>query len=120
MNHFNVLTDDVEATRHFYCDVLGLVKGERPPFSFDGLWLYVGARPILHVSARKLPDEREGVIDHIAFTGSDLKGTVAKLESHGIRFTLGQQVGSGIWQLFCRDPMGARVELDYDPSEAAP
>ena len=39
MNHFNVLTDDVEATRHFYCDILGLEKGERPPFKFDGLWL---------------------------------------------------------------------------------
>jgi catechol 2,3-dioxygenase-like lactoylglutathione lyase family enzyme len=120
MNHFNVLTDDVEATRHFYCDVLGLTKGARPPFSFDGLWLYAGGRPILHVSARELPEEREGVIDHIAFTGRDLKGTVAKLEAHGIKFSLGRQVGSNIWQLFCRDPMGARVELDFDPSEAAP
>ena len=117
MNHFNVLTDDVEATRHFYCDILGLTKGERPPFKFDGLWLYAGGRPILHVSQGRLPSPRAGVIDHIAFTSSDLRGTVAKLKAHGIEHTVGQQVGTKIWQLFCDDPMGARVELDFDPSE---
>src|SRR5689334_8971492 len=120
MNHFNVLTDDVEATRRFYCDVLGLREGDRPPFGFDGLWLYAGGRPILHVSARILPVQREGVIDHIAFTSSDLRGTVATLEKHGIRFSLGRQVGTRLWQLFCDDPMGARVELDFEPSEAPP
>ncbi|HZZ91033.1 MAG TPA: VOC family protein [Usitatibacter sp.] len=120
MNHFNVLTDDVEATRRFYCDVLGLTKGERPPFSFDGLWLYAGGRPILHVSARKLGAEREGVIDHIAFTCSDLRATTARLDESGIKYSLGRQVGTGIWQLFCRDPAGARVELDFDPAEPAP
>lgn len=119
LNHFNVLTDDVEATRRFYCGVLGLVEGKRPPFGFDGLWLYVGNRPIVHVSAKKLPEERAGVIDHIAFTCTGLKATVERLNAHGIRHTVNQQVGSGIWQVFCHDPMGATVELDFDPSEAA-
>jgi catechol 2,3-dioxygenase-like lactoylglutathione lyase family enzyme len=120
MNHFNVLTDDVEATRRFYCDVLGLEKGDRPPFAFDGLWLYAGGRPILHISARELAQKVEGVIDHIAFSCTDLRATTSRLEEHGIRYSLGRQVATGIWQLFCRDPMGARVELDFDPSEAAP
>ena len=120
MNHFNVLTDDVEATRHFYCDILGLEKGPRPPFSFDGLWLYAEGRPILHVSKAPLPEARAGVIDHIAFSTSDLAGTVARLEQHGVRFKLGQQAGTGIWQLFCSDPMGVKVELDFDPSERPP
>ena len=117
MNHFNVLTDDVDATRKFYCGILGLVEGERPPFKFDGLWLYAGGRPILHVSAGRLPEERAGVIDHIAFSTTDLKATVAHLKEHGIEHTLNRQVGSGIWQIFCHDPMGARVELDFDPAE---
>ena len=119
MNHFNVLTDDVEATRHFYCDILGLEKGERPPFKFDGLWLYAGGRPILHVSEARLPAERAGVIDHIAFSSRDLRATIARLEQHGIRHSISQQVGTGIWQVFCHDPMGARVELDFDPAESA-
>ena len=120
MNHFNVLTDDVDATRKFYCGILGLTEGERPPFKFAGLWLYAGGRPILHVSAAKLPKERAGVIDHIAFSTTDLKGTAARLKEHGIEFSLNRQVGSGIWQIFCHDPMGAKVELDFDPSEQAP
>jgi catechol 2,3-dioxygenase-like lactoylglutathione lyase family enzyme len=120
MNHFNVLTDDVEATRRFYCDVLGLTKGERPPFSFDGLWLYAGGRPILHVSKRALSTERVGVIDHIAFTATDLRATVRKLDADSVRYSVSRQVGTGIWQLFCHDPMGARVELDFDPAEPAP
>jgi len=120
MNHFNVLTDDVDATRKFYVGILGLTEGARPPFKFDGLWLYAGGRPILHVSAGRLPKERAGVIDHIAFSTTDLKATVARLKEHGVEHTLNRQVGSGIWQVFCHDPMGAKVELDFDPSETAP
>jgi catechol 2,3-dioxygenase-like lactoylglutathione lyase family enzyme len=120
MNHFNVLTDDVEATRRFYVDVIGLAEGERPPLSFDGAWLYAGGRAILHVSAAKLGAERKGVIDHMAFSATDLKGTVEKLKRLGVEHVVRQQVGSRIWQVFCNDPMGAKVELDFDPSEAAP
>jgi hypothetical protein len=45
---------------------------------------------------------------------------VARLEAHGIKYTLRQQVGSGIWQIFCHDPCGAKVELDFQPDEPAP
>lgn len=120
MNHFNVLTDDVEATRRFYVDVIGLKEGERPPLGFDGAWLYAGGRAILHVSAARLPQERRGVIDHMAFSATDLKGTAVRLEQAGVEFVLRQQVGTRIWQIFCHDPMGAKVELDFDPSESAP
>ena len=118
MNHFNVLTDDVEATRRFYVDVIGLTEGDRPPLGFDGAWLYAGGHPILHVSAAALPRERKGVIDHMAFSATDLKGAVERLKRHGVEHVVRQQVGTRIWQVFCNDPMGAKVELDFDPSEA--
>ena len=120
MNHFNVLTDDVDATRRFYIDVIGLTEGERPDLGFDGAWLYAGGRPILHVSKARLPGERAGVIDHMAFSATDLKATVAKLNKLGVKHVLRQQAGTRIWQIFCHDPMGAKVELDFDPSESAP
>jgi catechol 2,3-dioxygenase-like lactoylglutathione lyase family enzyme len=118
MNHFNVLTSDVEATRRFYVDVVGLTEGERPPLGFDGAWLYAGGHPILHVSKARLPKPPGGVIDHMAFTATDLKGTVARLKRHGVEHVVRQQVGTRIWQVFCHDPMGAKVELDFDPGEA--
>ena len=120
MNHFNVLTDDVEKTRRFYVDIVGLTEGDRPPLGFDGAWLYAGGRAILHVSKARLPKPPAGVIDHMAFSATDLKGTIARLKRHGVEHRVFQQVGTRIWQVFCHDPMGAKVELDFDPSEAAP
>jgi catechol 2,3-dioxygenase-like lactoylglutathione lyase family enzyme len=33
-----VLSDDIDRTRDFYCDVVGLEVGERPPLEFPGDW----------------------------------------------------------------------------------
>ena len=37
MNHFTILTADVDATLAFYGEFLGLRAGPRPPFTFPGL-----------------------------------------------------------------------------------
>ena len=52
LEHFLVLTDDIEVTRRFYCDALGLAVGPRPPLAFAGYWLYVGNTPCVHVAER--------------------------------------------------------------------
>ena len=36
MNHFTVLSDDLEETKKFYCDLLGFEVGPRPNFQFPG------------------------------------------------------------------------------------
>jgi catechol 2,3-dioxygenase-like lactoylglutathione lyase family enzyme len=121
MNHFTVLSDDLEATREFYVDFLGFKVGWRPPFQFPGWWLYVGDTPILHVIHRQdLPHDRGGVLDHMAFSASDLPGTVKKLEGRGIEYELRRLAGGGIWQLFFNDPCGAKVEFDFAENEPAP
>jgi catechol 2,3-dioxygenase-like lactoylglutathione lyase family enzyme len=119
MNHFTVLTDDLDGTVAFYRNLFGLLPGPRPDLGFPGAWLYTGGQPVLHVVAgRSLPEPRSGVIDHMAFSARDLSGVKARLDQAGIAYTLGRQAGAGTWQLFCRDPSGARVELDFDPAEA--
>ena len=121
MNHFTVLTADLDATRRFYIDILGLKEGPRPPLGFPGAWLYAGGQPVLHVIAgRPLPSPPAGVLDHMAFSASNLPETVAALQSRGIKYDLRRQPDSGVWQLFCFDPSGARVELDFAPGEPAP
>jgi catechol 2,3-dioxygenase-like lactoylglutathione lyase family enzyme len=121
MNHFTILSDDLEATRKFYCDMLGFKVGKRPPFNFPGWWLYVGETPILHVIGReKLGEVRAGVIDHMAFSATDLPGTVTKLKKAGIEYDLRRVAGGGVWQLFFFDPHGARVEFDFPADETAP
>jgi catechol 2,3-dioxygenase-like lactoylglutathione lyase family enzyme len=121
MNHFTVLTDDLERTRAFYVGLLGLHEGPRPPLGFPGAWLYAGERPILHVIAgRALPAERRGVLDHMAFSARELADVVHRLRTAGIAYDLKRQAESRVWQLFVNDPNGARVELDFEPSEAEP
>lgn len=121
MNHFTVLSSNLDATLAFYCDLLGLRSGPRPPFDFPGAWLYRGDQAILHVVAgRALPLEAAGVIDHMAFSASGLAGTLAALGNKGIRYDLRRLPGAGSWQLFFHDPDGAKVELDFDASEPAP
>jgi catechol 2,3-dioxygenase-like lactoylglutathione lyase family enzyme len=121
MNHFTVLSSDLDATKDFYIRVLALAQGPRPDLGFPGAWLYAGGTAVLHIVAgRPVPGSRQGVIDHVAFSARDLPGTVQRLRAAGISYDLGRQPGAGIWQLFCFDPDGARIELDFDASEPAP
>jgi len=121
MNHFTVLTDDVERTVAFYEAHLGLHPGPRPDLGFPGAWLYAGGAAILHVvGGRKKEDLKPGVIDHMAFSARGLREKVMQLDAAGIHYACRKQVGSGIWQVFFFDPNGARIELDFDPAEAAP
>ena len=119
MNHFTVLTDDVDLTVRFYDDLLGLHAGPRPAFDFPGAWLYADDTPILHVvGGRPKSELKAGVIDHMAFTGRGLSATLATLKARGMQYTCRRQVSSGTWQVFFMDPNGARVELDFDRSES--
>jgi catechol 2,3-dioxygenase-like lactoylglutathione lyase family enzyme len=121
MNHFTILTDDVDRTVAFYGDLLGLSAGPRPAFAFPGAWLYAKGAPILHViGGRPKSELHAGVIDHMAFTGQDLPELLSKLEARRIEHTCRRQVGSGVWQVFFFDPNGARVEIDFAAEETAP
>ena len=118
MNHFTILTDDVDATIAFYGDLLGLAPGARPPLNFPGAWLYAGGEPILHVvGGRTRAELTAGVIDHMAFTSNGLAATIAKLDARGLPYDCRHLPGRGTWQLFFHDPNGARVEMDFAADE---
>jgi extradiol dioxygenase family protein len=52
LHHITVQTDDLEATRDFYRDVLGLKVGFRPDLDFPGYWLYCRDVPVVHLVPR--------------------------------------------------------------------
>lgn len=60
------------------------------------------------------------MIDHMAFTASNLQAAVDTLKRHGIQYQLHRLEGLEIWQLFCHDPDGAKVELDFPANEPEP
>ena len=120
MNHFTVIAEDERKTLDFYTGLLGLTVGHRPDLGFAGAWLYAdGPHALLHVYFdRPVPTQRAGVIDHMAFTATGLKAVKARFDERGVQYELRRQAGAGPWQLFCHDPNGAKVELDFDASES--
>ena len=119
MNHFTITAEDRAQTLGYYCGLLGLQEGHRPDLGFPGAWLYAGGpQAVLHVYwDRPMPSQRTGVIDHMAFSASDLKAVKARFDERGLKYDLRRQAQSGTWQLFSFDPNGARVELDFDAAE---
>ena len=121
MNHFTVLSSDLERSKAFYMQVLGLTEGFRPSFAFPGAWLYAGDQAILHIMAGKpMPPQPAGVIDHMAFSAAGLQAAVDTLKQRQIPYDLHRLPGLGVWQLFFHDPDGAKVELDFPATEPEP
>jgi len=120
MNHFTIVAEDEKKTLDFYVGLLGMTVGPRPDLGFPGAWLYAGGpQAVLHMYFdRPVPAQRAGVIDHMAFTATDLRAVKARFDEAGTKYDLRRQVGAGTWQLFTYDPNGAKVELDFDAAES--
>ncbi len=122
LDHVTICTRNVPRSVAFWRDVVGFAPGPRPDFSFDGAWLYCEGRPVVHIVDRDATSG--GVIDHVAFWATGLAETVARLKGLGVPYDLRPLppgvAQSGTWQLFIRDPDGARIELDFSKDEAAP
>ena len=125
LNHFTVRPVDLERSKDFYCDVLGLPIGYRPPLGFPGYWLYCGAIPTVHLIGPRANDPGPraagptGLFDHIAFSCTGLAEMKARLGGRGIAFEERIIPRDRQTQLFLRDPDGIAVELNYPPEETA-
>lgn len=115
IDHYTILTADLDATRRFYCGLLGLSEGPRPPFDFPGAWLYAGGQPVVHVIAgREFSTNGTGAVDHVAFKAEgDPDELLKKLKDEGYGVSSRIVPRSKIRQLFCRDPSGVQVELNF-------
>ena len=127
LNHYLVVTDDLEATRAFYEDILGLRSGDRPPFTFPGLWIYLDDKPVVHVAQRDpgrghlaIPTAEAtstGAIDHIAFEATGYDAMAALLDGRGIEARRRTVPDLGLRQIFIKDPNGITIELNYPAVE---
>ena len=137
LQHILILADDLDETRDFYIDVMGMTLGHRPPFKFDGYWLYVGDEPVVHLAsahrdASQLEyfDDKDGedagsglgrsAVDHAAFGAEGYAEFVAHLDKLGIKYLRQTVPEAGQHQIFFRDPNGVRIEVNFDASEPVP
>lgn len=142
IDHFSIRTLDLDASRKFYTEVLGLREGPRPPFDFPGYWLYSGEPPeSLHNSARnygvvhlmgvaKGLDEYlggkdaaaleggTGPLDHVAFSATGREAMVERCRQRHVEFFERDVPSLGLRQMFLKDPDGVTIELNYPASES--
>jgi catechol 2,3-dioxygenase-like lactoylglutathione lyase family enzyme len=127
LNHYTIQARDLEATKNFYCDIVGLTVGDRPPLSFPGYWLYCGGIPTVHLlgyqaHAKLVTDGPSypadtGRLDHIAFSCEGLADMRANLESRGMKYDERVLPRLNMTQLFYLDPDGIAVECNFPAHE---
>ncbi len=117
--HFNIRCSesDLPAIEKFYGDVLSLKKGFRPDFMFNGIWLYDGDNPILHVGARfakgaQDKDNHNGSLDHIAWKATGAVDFRKRLKALNIEFEE-QNIKDAGYQVFLYDPVGTKLEFNF-------
>ncbi len=118
LHHVTVQTDDLDQTRDFYRDILGLEVGFRPDLDFPGYWLYCGGVPVVHLVPRANaigggPSDDTGCFDHFAFLASDFAAIKARLEANGVNYRENHIAKPPIDQLFFPDPNRVMVELNF-------
>jgi catechol 2,3-dioxygenase-like lactoylglutathione lyase family enzyme len=123
LQHCGLVVADLERSRRFYAEALGLEEVPRPPnFTFAGAWFRVGEDEI-HLLAEADTTGSAGTGDpgssaafglahHLAFEVDDLDAACARLEEAGVPLTGGPMPrGDGVTQVFFRDPDGHLLEL---------
>jgi catechol 2,3-dioxygenase-like lactoylglutathione lyase family enzyme len=120
-DHVTLICADLNATRRFYVDLLGMKEVTRPGFSFPGLWFQVGNVQIHATQAS--PEAGEAgrgdrgvkVISrghHLAFSVDDMPATLEVLEAQEVPIASKlQQRPDGLKQVYVYDPDGHVIEL---------
>jgi catechol 2,3-dioxygenase-like lactoylglutathione lyase family enzyme len=124
-DHVALLVEEVERSRRFYMQVLGMQEIPRPPtFDFPGAWLTRGnfqihligeevAGRARAVNPGYLPAElARGRVTHLAFEVDDLAAAMQHLGDQGVPIVGGPQPrGDGVEQLYICDPDGYVIEI---------
>lgn len=115
IDHVTLRTADLEGTRQFLQDLLGLSVGFRPNFSFRGYWLYRGDEPMVHLipgGGATVSHDVEA-IDHIGFRLEGCDPFRRKLDSAGIAYSRMDLPELGERRLFVRALGGILLELVF-------
>lgn len=134
LEHFLIQSANLEKTRDWYVEVLGMRVGPSPDFKFPVYWMYLGDTDVLHLTQggggtsenrRKFLGQQSdavsgsGVVDHVAFRCTGLAQMMEHLTRLGIAFTQRMVDDQSLFQLFLMDPNDVKIELNFANSETA-
>ncbi len=114
------MVKDLNRSREFYVDLLGMEDVARPDFSFAGAWFQAGAT-LLHLIEEHPQSGRAGAegdrahnsrCHHFAFEVSDARAAAQCLKDQGVSLVQDAKLRpDGAVQMFVSDPDGHVVEL---------
>jgi catechol 2,3-dioxygenase-like lactoylglutathione lyase family enzyme len=122
LHHASFPVRDLDKSKHFYGEVLGLEEIDRPDFGFAGAWYSAGRGSGCEVHLI-VPDDGFGDIGaapsglnpmavHTAFAIDDYDRAVERFASHDVE-VLG--FGRDAGQMWVKDPDGNMIELIVPP-----
>jgi glyoxylase I family protein len=122
IDHCSIIITDVERSRRFYRDLLGLKEIHKPrTFDFVVVWFDLGNQH-LHLLLKNKPDTLSP--RHFALRVTDAQAARRYFQEHGLATEETTPI-PGAERFFIYDPDGNRIEIiqwqrPYDSAENAP
>ena len=136
INHYLVVSKNLERSKKFYQDVLGLKIARRPDFGFPGYWLKTGEDICVHLASQAPNRIRDrfllkkhpkgttgsGSVDHIAFLAKDPYDVRKRIRKNKVEMHFRSFPDAKLFQIFLKDPDDVTIELNFlgevvDPKE---
>ncbi|MGY0399545.1 MAG: hypothetical protein ACWIPH_06350 [Ostreibacterium sp.] len=135
LNHILITVEDIEKVSDFFEQVIGLKKGFRPAFPFQGAWFYdEDDLPAIHLSKREVLQKSEYVdassvlsndtkdlnvgnlYNHVCFTQAlEKRGAfIQNLDVKGVAKQTNHVPSRNIIQDFVFGPEGIVIEIQFE------
>lgn len=105
LHHASLRIRDLERSRRFYEDLLGLGRAPRPDMGFPGEWYALGDGQLHLIQLAKQGEGIDPSDPHFAVEVEDLEATRRALEAAEVRYV---ELPGALW---VHDPDGYVVEL---------
>ena len=122
--HIAIKTPNLEATRRFYTELLGMELAPRPEMAFPGLWIKaptLGGDAILHFYGGWAARDRSGgvpvgtsAIDHVAIAAIGYYELRDRLKAAGLSYRENKVPEVPVWQIFVHDPSAVLLEISFN------
>ncbi len=127
LNHYLIVSKNLERSKKFYQRVLGMDLAERPDFGFPGYWLKVGDEICVHLASQKANRIRDrfllkkhppgtigsGSVDHIAFLAQDPEAVRQRIQKNKVTMHFRSFPDAKLFQIFLKDPDDVTIELNF-------